>query len=149
MSRIWLMGILLAALTLSGCVVEPVRTSGSVVLQDENVRVAVVFTDQDRQRIREFYQARQQHRQRGNGPHKNGLPPGLAKREQLPPGLQKQVARNGTLPPGLQTRSLPPELERQLSPVPKGYVRVEVGADVVLMDGNTRVVIDVIKDLPL
>src|SRR5215471_5571003 len=29
-----------------------------------------------------------------------GLPPGLAKREALPPGLEKQLVRNGTLPPG-------------------------------------------------
>ncbi len=146
MNRFWVVGAAVAALTLAGCVLEPVRTSGRVVVQDENLRVEVAFNEQDRKRIREYYEAR---RQPGNRPHKNGLPPGLAKREQLPPGLQKQVERNGTLPPGLQTRSLPPELERQLSPVPKGYVRAEVGADVVLMDGNTRVVVDVVKDLPL
>src|SRR5215470_14934501 len=29
------------------------------------------------------------------------LPPGLAKRDRLPPGLEKQLVRNGTLPPGL------------------------------------------------
>lgn len=149
MSRFWLVGAALAALTLAGCALEPVRTSGRVVVQDENVRVEVAFNEQDRQRIRDYYHARQPSQRPGNGPHKNGLPPGLAKREQLPPGLQKQVEKNGALPPGLQTRSLPPELERQLSPVPKGYVRVEVGADVVLMEGNTRIVVDVVKDLPL
>jgi len=31
-----------------------------------------------------------------------GLPPGLAKKERLPPGLQNHLARNGQLPPGLQ-----------------------------------------------
>ncbi|WP_127477262.1 hypothetical protein [Sulfurivermis fontis] len=148
MSRIEVVAATLAALTLSGCVLEPVRTSGRVVVQDENTRVEVAFNEQDRRRIREYYEARQR-QHTGNKPHKNGLPPGLAKREQLPPGLQKQVEKNGTLPPGLQTRSLPPELERELSPVPPGYVRVEVGADVVLMNGKTRVIVDVVKDLPL
>src|SRR5947207_13384011 len=32
------------------------------------------------------------------------LPPGLAKREALPPGLRKQVREGGALPPGLQKR---------------------------------------------
>lgn len=49
-----------------------------------------------------------------------GLPPGLAKKERLPPGLQKQLVRNGQLPPGLQKKiqPLPPVLERQLTPLP-------------------------------
>lgn len=149
MSRIWIVGAALALLMLSGCMGEPVRSSGRVVVQDENVRVEVAFNDQDRQRIRKYYESRQQGQHPGDRPHKNGLPPGLAKREQLPPGLQKQVEKNGTLPPGLEGRPLPPELERELSSVPPGYVRVRVGADVVLMDGKTRVIVDVIKDLPL
>jgi hypothetical protein len=33
-----------------------------------------------------------------------GLPPGLAKRSQLPPGLAKQLRETGQLPPGLQKR---------------------------------------------
>ena len=36
-----------------------------------------------------------------------GLPPGLAKREHLPPGLQRHLERNGTLPPGLQKKLQP------------------------------------------
>jgi len=36
-----------------------------------------------------------------------GLPPGLAKKEHLPPGLQKHLARNGQLPPGLQKKIQP------------------------------------------
>src|SRR3989304_5823000 len=31
----------------------------------------------------------------GDNQNLQGLPPGLAKREQLPPGLQKHLARNG------------------------------------------------------
>jgi uncharacterized protein UPF0150 len=52
-----------------------------------------------------------------------GLPPGLAKRGgNLPPGLEKQLLRNGPLPPGLQKRlePLPFELERRLPPLLPG-----------------------------
>jgi len=31
------------------------------------------------------------------------LPPGLAKKDRLPPGLEKQLVRNGTLPPDLKS----------------------------------------------
>src|SRR5919107_2406176 len=34
----------------------------------------------------------------------SSLPPGLAKRESLPPGLQKQLQKNGKLPPGMQKK---------------------------------------------
>src|SRR5262249_15083464 len=39
------------------------------------------------------------------------LPPGLAKKDRLPPGLEKQLVRNGTLPPGLQKRLYPAPVE--------------------------------------
>jgi hypothetical protein len=115
--------------SIGGC-----ATSGAVVVEDENARVEVVFSERDRYLIRDYY-----------GRHR--LPPGLAKRSSLPPGLQKQVQRWGQLPPGLQGDRLPDELEVQLSRLPEGYVRVRVGADIVLMNTRTRVVVDVIKDL--
>src|SRR5438094_10337706 len=36
--------------------------------------------------------------------HYNSLPPGLAKRDRLPPGLERQLVVRGTLPPGLQKK---------------------------------------------
>ena len=41
-------------------------------------------------------------------PKPAGLPPGLAKRDELPPGLEKQLEKNGTLPPGLSGPPHPP-----------------------------------------
>ena len=43
----------------------------------------------------------------------------------LPPGLQKKMARGGQLPPGWQKKfePFPVELERQLPPLPDGYRR--------------------------
>jgi hypothetical protein len=115
--------------SIGGC-----ATSGAVVVEDENTRVEVAFSERDRHLIRDYYGRRR-------------LPPGLAKRSSLPPGLQKQVQERGHLPPGLQGERLPDELESRLSPVPEGYVRVRVGTDIVLMNTRTRVIMDVIKDI--
>ncbi len=59
-----------------------------------------------------------------------GLPPGLAKKDRLPPGLQKHLWKRGALPPGLQKKIGPapmyyaPHYDRPLPPayfcVPKG-----------------------------
>ena len=81
---------------------------------------------------------------RGKGRGK-GLPPGLAKRDSLPPGLQRQLERNGRLPPGLETRDLPDDLEKALPPPPKGTERVVAGEDVVLVDTGTKIILDVLE----
>ena len=75
------------------------------------------------------------------------MPPGLVKRKTLPPGLQKQLDKNGTLPPGLAKRELPSELERQLPPAREGTERVVAGNDVVLIHQATGVVLDILKDI--
>jgi len=69
-----------------------------------------------------------------------GLPPGLAKREKLPPGLEKQIQRKGTLPPGLEKRMIPVpvELVRQLPPLPQGQERVIVGEAVLVIDRGAQ-----------
>jgi hypothetical protein len=76
---------------------------------------------------------------------KGSLPPGLAKRDSLPPGLQKQLIRNGKLPPGLAKRDLPNDLLKRLGTPPKGTQRYIVGADIILVDLATNVLLDVIK----
>ena len=75
------------------------------------------------------------------------MPPGLAKKDAPPPGLQKHIVKHGELPPGLKGRSLPYELENSLTPLPKGFVRLKVGGDVVLMNEKTRIVVDVVFGL--
>jgi len=73
--------------------------------------------------------------------HASELPPGLAKRESLPPGLQRQVEKNGTLPPGLQKRvqPMPQVCESSLSPLPEGYRRVVYGNRVMLVGPNSKI----------
>ena len=80
--------------------------------------------------------------------HRSGLPPGLAKRDRLPPGLEKQLRERDTLPPGLQKRvqPLPPQLERQLHRLPTGWRRVVIGGNVILMHEKTAAIYDIIRD---
>jgi|GEM_PF-315180 len=83
---------------------------------------------------------------KGNGASK-GLPPGLAKRSSLPPGLQKQYDKNGRLPAGLAKRELPDDLRSKLPQRTEDQDVVEVGNDVVLIDRATGVILDTILDV--
>ena len=94
----------------------------------QNVSVQVVFSSRERDILRGWY-----------GEHKNNLPPGLAKRDRLPPGLESQLRERGTLPPGLQKKIMPVpvDLARRLPPPPSGCSRVIIGGNIVLMDTKT------------
>jgi hypothetical protein len=72
----------------------------------------------------------------------NGLPPGLAKRDQLPPGLAK---RGNRLPPGLMKSDLPPNLEKGLPELPEDVERVVVDDDVLLVQRGTDLILDVLE----
>ncbi len=113
------------------------ETAGAPDKGGSTVAASVSITKADRELITGWF-------------HNNlaGLPPGLAKREQLAPGLQKQLVKNGTLPPGLQKKvqPLPAALEHQLPPLPTGYQRVMVGASVVLMNQKSKLIVDVLYD---
>jgi hypothetical protein len=71
-----------------------------------------------------------------------GLPPGLAKKDRLPPGLERQIQRKGTLPPGLQKRAqrLPASCEARLPSLPNDWVRVAVSGRVILLNSRERIV---------
>jgi hypothetical protein len=81
--------------------------------------------------------------------NRRNLPPGLAKRDSLPPGLERQLQRNGTLPPGLQRRmeSLPFALEEQLPPLSRGVRRVIVGSNVILIEVSTSRILDLLRNV--
>lgn len=77
--------------------------------------------------------------------HYNHLPPGLAKRDRLPPGLERQIVVRGTLPPGLRAKMhpCPVEVETYLPPAPVGYVHTVIGGNIVLVNRRTFLVMDV------
>jgi hypothetical protein len=93
------------------------------------------YGDRDRDTMRGWYDE-----------HESNLPPGLAKRDRLPPGLEKQLVRRGTLPPGLQKRlqPCPEDLERRLPPPPPECAHVLIGGHIVLLNRRTNVVVDLI-----
>src|SRR5260370_40348646 len=101
---------------------------------DDDGRDAQFYKDHDREVIRGWY-----------GEHQDNLPPGLAKKDRLPPGLEKQLARRGTLPPGLQKRlqPCPEELERQLPPPPPDCAHVVIGGPLRPLNRRTNVVVDI------
>ena len=115
------MCILIITVVLTGCTNIPLNTSGRVMARNEIGQVDIRFSDQDRRLIQDYYRRPAQSKK---------TPPGLAKR--------------GTLPPGLQGRGLPGDLETSLARLPAGYVRLLIGADIVLMHRDTRVVFDII-----
>jgi hypothetical protein len=128
------LGVCLLGVLAAGCALQA-ATSGRVAIQDGDSRAVLAIGDQDRALIQSYY-----------GQKKKAPPPGLAKRQgNLPPGLAKRER----LPPGLQGEALPYDLERQLAPLPREYVRLRVGPDVVLLEVRTRVVHDVVYDVAI
>ena len=67
------------------------------------------------------------------------------KHKSLPPGLAKQLHRNGILPPGLRRNYLPPGLRNRLPGLPPGQARVLVGNDVLLIQQTTGLILDILS----
>ena len=89
-----------------------------------DVAVHVVFSSGDLRVIREYYAPR----------YRN-----------LPPGLQKKLARTGQLPPGWQKKMepFPVVVERDLVVLPAGYRRGVIDGHAVIYDSRTQVIVDV------
>lgn len=107
-------------------------TSGSSVAVSGSIRIEI--GSRDRETITKYYAA-----------HPAGLPPGLAKRGgDLPPGLDKQLRRNGSLPPGLQKKlePVPVALSRQITRPPSGYNWFVLGAHIVIMNKERNLIGD-------
>jgi hypothetical protein len=62
----------------------------------------------------------------------------------LPPGLQKKLARTGQLPPGWQKKMepFPLAVERQLVVLPDGYRRGVIDGHAVIYNPRTQVIVD-------
>ncbi len=64
----------------------------------------------------------------------------------LPPGLEKQLRRNGRLPPGLAKRMVPfpAELESRLPPCPPDVRRGVSGGLAIMYNSRTGLVLDIL-----
>lgn len=93
------------------------------------------YSEHDRDDMRYWYRE-----------HDRDLPPGLAKRDRLPPGLERQLEARGTLPPGLRRdiEPCPRELVRELPPPPPHCEHVIIGGHIVLLNRANFQIIDVI-----
>jgi Ni/Co efflux regulator RcnB len=91
------------------------------------------YAEHDRE-LRDWYRANYRH-----------LPPGLAKRDRLPPGLERQIVVRGFVPAGLRGRMepCPHAVEAFLPPPPPGYVHVFVGGNLVLVNRANFQIVDV------
>ena len=133
--KIFYPSLLALTFLLGGCATS-VMNSGGVVIEDDHTQIGVRISSRDREQIQHYYA-------HAHNAQQKKVPPGLAKRGgSLPPGL----AKRDVLPIGLQERGLPADLERRLSRLPEGYVRVVVGTDIVLMKTRTRVIIDIYRN---
>lgn len=102
-----------------------------------DVILSTVLTEAERRLIRDYFTTTPA----------SALPPGLAKRDRLPPGLAAQVERNGVLPPGLSGQALPDDLTRRLPRRAAEIDRVVVGSDVLLIERGTRLILDILEDV--
>jgi len=129
--------VLLAAAVmpvLVGCETGP--RYGEVAVRDPHYSVRVVFADHDRRLINDYY-----------APRYKSLPPGLAKKDRLPPGHAWRARPNQPIHEDARWRYLPNELDQRLSRLPPEYARVIIGTDVVIMNVRTRVVVDILEDI--
>ncbi len=101
---------------------------------DDDDRGRQSYNKHDREEMRDWY----------NG-HQGQLPPGLAKRDRLPPGLERQLVVRGTLPPGLRKKiqNCPEELERRLPPPPPDCRHVVIEGHIVLLNTRNFLIVDI------
>ena len=57
---------------------------------------------------------------------------------------KKRFKRHQRLPHDYEYHHLPKRLERKLSPLPKDFIRVQIGTEFIMMNMRTRVIHDVI-----
>lgn len=123
--------------------------------RDDGALLGEIFSQLEKRTIEDYYRGRygrsadedERHRGKKHKGKKQGLPPGLAKRDRLPPGLEKQLQRNGHLPPGLEKRQLPDGLDRLLPRRHDGRERVLVDNDVLLIETATGLILDILEDV--
>ena len=102
-------------------------------------KTVVIFVPAHHTRIREYFVV-----------HRRHLPAYYYQDlDDLPPGIRKQLIRNGHLPPGLERRihPFPSELDVVLGPPPPCCRRVIIGRDAYLIDRKSNLILDILSNL--
>jgi hypothetical protein len=142
-----------AALSFSADADNAVEPGGNAPVNAEPSVGDIVIGEIERRILHDYYQRHldEWEHESGGKQHKNkkkgngkGLPPGLAKRGELPPDLAKQLVRHGHLPPGLEGRDLPPDLLAQLPRLRPDYRYMIADNRVMLISAATNVILDVL-----
>ena len=132
----------LLTFTLDESLAFDVKRPGDDKAQEDALQVAEgrAFGKRQEEIIRDWF---------ANQRHRRDLPPGLAKRNQLPPGLEQHMRKNGALPAGQQRhlQPLPKPLVRLLHRVPSQVGRGVIGPHVVLLEIGTNRILDILADV--
>jgi len=92
------------------------------------------YSQHDRDELRNWYDHNKGH-----------LPPGLAKKDRLPPGWEKKMVVHQVIPVEYRVyvRPAPVEIVRVLPPPPPDCEHVFIGGHIVLMNRKTSLVLDI------
>jgi Ni/Co efflux regulator RcnB len=131
MRKFMLMAVMVLAIGAAGWAVANSAASAQ--------SIEVSFSLKEKQVIANFFTSSGSD-QGGQGKGKKKKKKG-AGNQGIPPGLAK---KGGALPPGIAKKHLPNNLISQLPPAPRGYERVIVDKDILLVHIATQVVHDVL-----
>jgi len=98
---------------------------------------AARFDQRETQIIRDYYRMEVE-KARANRGKGGGVPAGLPRKDELPPGLARAIQVNAPLPPTVPKKGLPAELERSL-PLRPTLLRLIAGDKVMLVDAKNTV----------
>lgn len=109
---------------------------------DYGVKLGGFFDDQQKKQVRKVFAQR------------------YAKGKECPPGMERNEHKRCAAPvaghywavgqalqPAVEAHPLPPAIESQLPPAPKGYEYVLAGEDVLLISKAIRLVVDMVPDV--
>lgn len=130
MRRLLLIIGIVSCCAVSGCVAQAL-TSGRVEISNDSVAAMPEFSARDRELIHDYYV---EHRRAGTLEHQRRT-------------VGEKLERGERIPADIERRALPAELERRLTPLPALYRRAIIGADVVLFNRRTRVVVDIVRGI--
>jgi Ni/Co efflux regulator RcnB len=109
---------------------------------DYGVKLGGFFDEQQKKQVRKVFAQRY-----AKGKE---CPPGMERNEHkrcAPPVAGHYWAVGQALQPAVEAHPLPPAIESQLPPAPKGYEYVLAGEDVLLISKAIRLVVDMVPDV--